>query len=344
MDEMKGGVPVERTSKQRWVAAVASLAIAVAGGGLLAGLISDDVDVGGRPGREDVGASAGTSTVEAIAVREPVVDGSRSSILEPADGAVSGVIDIIGSGERVDRQQGASSAPEPKGRGGPLHGGVPEKDASYSLRGPRNPVADDRSVGTPTVHVPGTCTQDVCDGGDVGEQRHATTPEVASQAVATRERQVAGRCAELVCIGSFTVRAVEASTPGVGSESVTTSVHIPSVCRAASTACMAPTDVPGQTVLVVPGVGARRLTDTVVVTVDVQNVEAGIAPRVGLSNRTGPIVLPMRLPEIGVVAVTLCPDGCVSLRPSGASTRGNVRLAVAYGGLTRNTEMAIDRG
>ena len=332
---------MERTSKQRWIAVIASLALAVAAGGILAGIVADDAAVH-RPSQRAVEATAKTALPRSSVDAVHAAGALRGTIFEPVDGSTTGVIEIIGEDE--DHAEPAS-APEADDLDGDDAGALRDRGTSYAVSGVRNPLADERTVRTPSVGVPATCAVDACEGAEVGSA-DVSTPEVEPRSVATRDVHVDGRCAELVCVGAFTVRGIERTTPGVPSVTATTpAASIPSVCRTATSACMAATDVPGRTVLVVPGVGGRQLTDTVIVTISVENIAPRLAPRIGVvGNDTGPLVLPISVPTIGVVNVTLCPDGCASVDPRIVSTTGVVHLDVTYGGFTRRADVTFDRG
>jgi hypothetical protein len=335
--EMKGGVHVEWTLKHRWALAAATIVIALA----VVGLLTGPKDAGNvtRPGGRAVRA-AQTERAKAAAAssaRDRILDALLASTVQPVEGVVSDlhVAD-------VDQRDGRTSGPDATRR--LLTAALPGRDTSYTVGAMDNPAGEQHSVATPRLGVPGTCTERVCRQDTTTPERSAATPDVDSRTAGTGTMDVPGRCTDLVCIGSFTIRPLSASTPRIDGRSVTTSeVRVPAACRTAESACIGETGVGGQTILVVPAVGGRHLTEAVTVEVELAGVELAVGPRLGSSNETGPFVVPVNVPSVGVIDVTVCPEGCVSWRLTEGFTHGALHVAVTHGENTSKATVPIER-
>jgi hypothetical protein len=323
---------MERTSKRNRTLGAAILALALAGIGLVATLSSDE-----REGVADTArpAAAGYRSVgsEGRSALDRVGSGSQElNIARSADAASAG------SGVKVGRPRRAGS-----GRSWWMSVRVPSWGRSFAFASVLKPAGTERRVETPSQTLPESCTLGACTDQTV-HGREVSTPGSAPRRVSTHAVDVPGRCAGIVCVGAFSIRPLQVSTPGSEGRSVSTpEARVPAACRAARRACMGPTDVPGQTVLVVPASEERQVTEDVAVSVSLEGAGAGFSPHVGESDRRGPYFFPVNVPEVGVIEITLCPDGCASPKTTEGSMQGELRVGVSYGDASRTVSVPLDK-
>jgi hypothetical protein len=77
--------------------------------------------------------------------------------------------------------------------------------------------------------------------------------------------------------------------------------------------------------------------------VSLEGVAAGFTPHVGDYDSIGPFVFPVDVPEVGVIEITLCPEGCASPKTTEGSMHGELTVGVSYGDTGRSATVPIDR-
>jgi hypothetical protein len=320
-------------SKKTRALAAATIVAALVASGLVAMLGSDDVrDVSGGPRR----VRRATSTSAARAVRSTVEGARDDTVRTPHDERAST------TQARPARSSSNEDQPGPGRRGWTLSAGFPRWAWSTTVPAITKPAGEDRRVGTDSHSLPG-CSHEVCTEGSTIEGRAVEMPGSDERDVETSAVDVPGRCASFVCIGSFTFRPISAVVPGSDPRWLSVpGASVPAICRSAERACMGPTEVPGQTMLVVPGSPERRITDPVTVTVTVDGEGVGLQPGAGEFDTVGPFYFPVDVPEVGVIDVMLCPQGCAWPRTTEGRLDGHLTVDVAYGDEPREATVPIE--
>lgn len=331
----------------RWKRALAASIVALALGGtaLLVALPSDEarkVSEESRNVTRDAESPSKSGTADVV--RDLRVDAAAISAA-PTRGFADEELSTAAPRPVVERSK-IDKRTRPGGRRSwSAFARIPGRGLAYTFPALRKPAGEERRVETDAIQLPPSCTVRVCTEDATIEGREVSTPGSEPRSVSTPAIEVPGRCAGVVCIGSFSVRSVHViSTPGSKPRLVSTpEVRIPAACRAAQSACMGPTEVPGQTILVVPASAERGITEAITVSVSFESLDVGLAPAVGSYDTVGPFVFPVNVPEIGVIEITLCPDGCATPRTTNGAMHGRLQVAVSHGDDTHGGSVPVDR-